>query len=188
MISNIDNLQKFLEVNMKKCIDNFKVNINKIYIGRISSNILDSIMVEYYGMLTPVSQLTNSVVDRPQTLVITVFDMNMIKPIEKAIFAANLGLTPVSRKNVIRVTLPVLTQDRRLTLIKMVRSESEKSKISIRNIRRIANDKVKILLKNKEINEDDERYFQDKIQNLTNVWIAKINLILQEKESELMVF
>lgn len=186
MINNIGNIQNFLEVNMKKCIDNFKINTNKIYIGRISSNILDSVMVEYYGTLTAVSQLTNSVVDRPQTLVITVFDINMIKPIEKAILAANLGLILVSRKNVIRVTLPVLTKERRLTLIKLVRSESEKSKISIRNIRRIANDKVKILLKNKEINKDDEHYFQDKIQNLTNVWIEKINLILKEKELELM--
>lgn len=186
MINKIDDIQKDLEINMKKCIDHFKININKIHIGRISSNILDSIMVEYYGIVTPVSQLTNSIVDRPHTLIITVFDSNMIKPIEKAIFTANLGLTPILNKNIIRITLPILTEDRRLTLIKMVRSESEKSKISVRNIRRIANDKVKIFVKNKEIDSDDERYIYNEIQNLTNVWIKKIDLILKEKELELM--
>lgn len=185
-MNDIDNLQKSLEVDMKKCIDNFKINIKKIYIGRISSKILDSIMIEYYGTLTPISQFTHSVVERPQTLMITVFDVNMIKLIEKAIFSANLGLTPISSKNIIRVTLPALTKDRRLTLIKMVRSESEKSKICIRNIRRHGNEKVKILLKNKTINKDDEHYFQNKIQHLTNNWIQNINLILKEKELELM--
>lgn len=186
MIDKIDNVQKDLEISMKKCIDSFKVNINKIHFGRISSSILDSIVVSYYGVLTPVSQLTNSIVDNSQTLTITVFDFNMIKAIEKAIFAANLGLTPVSNKNVIRVMLPPLTQNRRLDLIKMVRVESEKSKISIRNIRRLANDKIKMFVKKKEISVDDEHKFENIIQNLTDIWIKKINFILKEKESELM--
>lgn len=186
MIGKIDNVQKDLEIGMEKCIDNFKININKIHIGRISSNILDSIMVEYYGVLTPVSQITNSIVDNPHTLIITVFDFNMVKIIEKAIFTANLGLTPISSKNVIRVILPTLTQDRRSDLIKMVRIESEKSKISVRNIRRIANDKIKMFVKNKEISIDDEHNFENIVQNLTDIWIKKINFILKEKEFELM--
>lgn len=186
MINKVDDCQKNLETNMKKCVDNFKMNINKIHIGRISSSILDSIIVEYYGTLVPVSQLTNSVVHSPRTLMITVFDLDMIKSIEKAIFAANLGLTPIVNKNVIHVTLPILTQSRRLTLIKKVRDEAEKSKISIRNIRRIANDKVKFFLKNKIISIDDEHHYQNEIQNFTDVCIKKISLILKEKELELM--
>lgn len=184
----IDNFQQDLESNMNKCFDIFKININKVHVGRVSSRILDTIMVEYYGKLTPVSQLTNSVVKHTRTLIITVFDLKMIKMIEKAIFSANLGIVSVSNQNIIRITLPELTEDRRLALIKMVRIVAEKSKISIRNIRRIFNDKVKFLLKNKKISKDNERCIQNKVQNLTNTYIKKIDFVLQEKELELMKF
>lgn len=188
MSNRIHSFKKDLEINMQKCINNFKININKIYIGRISANILDSIMIEYYGNLTPISQFTNSIVERPQTLAITVFDPKMLKIIEKSILSSNLGVTSVIDQNIIRITLPSLTEDRRYTLIKMVRSEAEKSKISIRSIRRISNDKIKILLKSKSISKDDERYFQNTIQSITDIWIKKIDSILEKKESELMTF
>lgn len=188
MIDNINDLKKDLEENIKKCINNFKININKIYVGRISSSILDTIMVEYYGDTVPISKLTNSVVEGPRTLAITVFDHKIVKKIEKAILISNLGCTPISSLNVIRITLPFLTEDRRHVLIKTVRSEAEKSKISIRGIRRVSNDKIKNLIKNKKITKDDEHFFQNEIQNLTNLWIKKIDSVLKEKELELMKF
>ncbi|CAD83345.1 ribosome recycling factor [Candidatus Blochmanniella floridana] len=184
----IDDFQKDVTINMQKCIDNFKININKIHVGRISPDILSFIKIEYYGVITPLCQLTNTVVEQPRTLIITVFDSSMIKFIEKAILESNLGCTPVSTGNTIRVTFPTLTESRRYSLIKMVRSESEKSKVLIRNIRRVSNDKLKTFLRNKEINKDNEHYFQNEIQNLTDIWIKKIILITKEKELELMKF
>ncbi|URJ23534.1 ribosome recycling factor [Blochmannia endosymbiont of Camponotus sp. C-003] len=188
MINKIDNIQIDSEIHMKNCINNFKTNINNIHIGRISPKILNNIRVDYYGISTPLSQLANTVAEDSRTLAITVFDHQIIKSTEKAIFMSDLQLIPISHGNIIRVTLPALTEERRRTLIKMVRSEAEKSKIAIRNVRRIANDKTKILLKNKEINEDEEHFFHNEIQKLTNIWIKKIDIILTEKESELMKF
>jgi len=188
VINKIDNIQTDSEIHMKKCIKNFKTNINNIHIGRISPNILNNIRVDYYGISTPLSQVANAIVEDSRTLAITVFDHQLIKSTEKAIFMSDLELIPISYGNTIRVTLPALTEERRHTLIKMVRTEAEKSKIAVRSVRRIANDKTKILLKNKEINEDEEHFFQNEIQKLTNIWIKEIDIILSEKESELMKF
>lgn len=187
-MNKINNIQKNLETDMKKCIKNFKMNINNIHVGRVSPNILNNIRIDYYGAPTPLSQLANAIAKDSRTLAITVFDQKIIKSIEKAIFMSSLGLVPISHGNIIQVTLPPLTEERRHTLIKMVRTASEKSKISIRNVRRIANDKIKILTKNKEINEDEEHDFQKKIQKLTNTWIKEIDAISIAKESELMKF
>ncbi len=184
----MDNIQRDLEIHMKKCIKSFKMNMNTIHVGRASSNMLNSIRIDYYGVLTPLFQLANIIVENARTLTITVFDHKIIKSTEKAIFMSDLGLIPVSCGNVIRVTLPSLTEERRHILIKMIRTEAEKSKISVRNIRRIANDKTRILLKNKEINEDEEHFFQNEIQKLTNIWIKEIDTILAEKELDLMRF
>ncbi|URJ30102.1 ribosome recycling factor [Blochmannia endosymbiont of Camponotus sp.] len=188
MMNTINNIQKNSETDMKKCIKNFKVNINNIHIGRISPNMLNNIRIDYYGTQTPLFQLANTIAKNSRTLAITVFDQKIIKSIEKAIFMSNLGLIPISYGNIVHVTLPSLTEERRHALIKMVRTEAEKSKISIRNVRRIANDKIKLLIKNKEINEDEEHDFQNKIQKLTNIWIKEIDAISIEKESELMKF
>lgn len=188
MGDKINNLQTDAELHMKKCIIIFKEHLSAIHIGRVSPNMLDGMQTEYYGILTPLSQLTNAIVENPRTLVITVFDWNMIKSVKKAILMSNLGLHPVVSENIIRITLPVLTEARRMYLIKMIHIEAEKSKISIRNIRRCINDKTKILSKNKEINTDEEHYFQNKVQKLTNFWIKEIDLVLTQKESELMIF
>ncbi|URJ29179.1 ribosome recycling factor [Blochmannia endosymbiont of Camponotus modoc] len=188
MINKINNIQTDSEIHMKKCIKNFKITINNIHIGRISPNILNNIRVDYYGISTPLSQVANAIVEDSRTLAITVFDHQLIKSTEKAIFMSDLELIPISHGNIIRVTLPALTEERRHTLIKMVRTEAEKSKIAVRNVRRIANDKTRILLKKKEINEDEEHFFQNEIQKLTNIWIKEIDIILTEKESELMKF
>lgn len=188
MINTIYDFRKELEVDMQKCVNNFKMNINKIHTSRISSEILRPIMIDYHGVSTSILYLANIVVEQYRTLSITAFDSKMTKKIEKAILVSNIGLTPIVDRNTVRITLPLLTEDRRKKLIKLVRYESEKSKISVRNLRRIFNEKVKILCKRKEINEDSEHDFRNEIQNLTNVWINKIDAILKKKELELMQF
>lgn len=188
MNDQINNLQKDAELNMQKCIVMFKEHINKIHIGRVSPNMLDGIQVEYYGVLTPLFQLTNAIVENSRTLAITIFDQKIVKSIEKAILMSNLGLYPVISENIVRITLPLLTEERRLHLIKIIRIEAEKSKISIRNIRRCINDKTKILSKNSKISTDEEHYFHNKMQQLTDVWVKEIDAVLIHKESELMTF
>ncbi len=127
-------------------------------------------------------------VEDSRTLAISVFDRSMSPAIEKAIMASDLGLNPSSAGTVIRVPLPPLTEERRKDLIKVVRGEAEQVRIAVRNVRRDANDKVKALLKDKEISEDDERRSQDEIQKLTDSYIKKVDESLAQKETELMEF
>lgn len=188
MNGKISSLQRDVQLQMKKCIISFKEHMSKIHTGRVSLGLLDHIQTEYYGVLTPLSQLTNIIIESPRTLAITVFDKKMIKSVEKSILTSDLGICPVVVENILRITLPVLTEERRFYLKKMVRLTAEKSKISIRNIRRCVNDKAKNLLKNKEINIDEEYDFQNKIQKITNFWIKEIDVVVMQKESELMMF
>lgn len=133
-------------------------------------------------------QLANVTVEDSRTLAISVFDRSMSPAIEKAIMASDLGLNPSSAGTVIRVPLPPLTEERRKDLIKVVRGDAEQGRIAVRNVRRDANDKVKALLKDKEISEDDERRSQDDIQKLTDSYIKKVDEALAQKEAELMEF
>lgn len=187
MNDNIDNLQTDAQLHMKKCILIFQEHIRKVHIGRVSPDMLDGICAEYYGILTPLSQLTNAIAENTRVLTITVFDKKIVKSVEKALLTSDLGLYPVVSENIIRITLPILTEERRCYLKKMVHLEAEKSKISIRNIRRHVNDKVKNLFRNKEINIDEEHDFYNRIQKITDFWIKKIDVILMQKEAELMV-
>nr|WP_306767876.1 ribosome recycling factor [Martelella alba] len=171
---------------MEKCVEAFKNHIGKIRTGRASPALLDGIHVEYYGAATPLRQLANVVAEDSRTLAITVFDRTLTQAVEKAILSSDLGLNPASAGTVIRVPLPPLTEERRRDLIKVVRSEAEQGKVSVRNVRRDANDKVKMLLKDKEISEDQDRRSQDDIQKLTDQYIKKIDGALAEKEAELM--
>jgi ribosome recycling factor len=145
-------------------------------------------MVEYYGSPTPLRQLANIVAEDARTLAITVFDKSLTPLIEKAILTSDLGLNPASAGTVIRVPLPPLTEERRRDLTKIVRGEAEQGRVSIRNIRRDANDQIKALLKDKEISEDDERKSQDLIQKATDAAIKKLDTVLADKEKELMEF
>nr|WP_244987293.1 ribosome recycling factor [Winslowiella toletana] len=173
---------------MDKCVDAFKNHISKIRTGRASPSILDGIMVEYYGAATPLRQLASVTVEDSRTLKINVFDRSISAAVEKAIMTSDLGLNPSSAGTDIRVPLPALTEERRKDLIKVVRGEAEQGRVSVRNVRRDANDKVKALLKDKEISEDDERRSQDEIQKMTDAYIKKIDVALAEKEAELMEF
>jgi ribosome recycling factor len=126
------------------------------------------------------------VAEDSRTLAITVFDRSLSAAVEKAIMASDLGLNPMSAGAVIRVPLPALTEERRKDLIKLVRAEAEQGRVSVRNVRRDANDKVKVLLKDKEISEDEDRKSQDEVQKMTDVMIKKIDAALADKEKELM--
>lgn len=184
----INEIRKDAETRMDKCVEAFKNQISKVRTGRASPNLLDGIHVEYYGSATPLRQLANIVVEDSRTLAITVFDRTLGPAVEKAIMASDLGLNPMSAGTVIRVPLPPLTEERRKDLIKVVRGEAEQGRVSVRNVRRDANDKLKAQLKDKTISEDEERRAQDDVQKLTDGFIKKIDAALAEKEKELMDF
>nr|WP_309146337.1 ribosome recycling factor [Gilliamella apicola] len=184
----LNEIQKEAQERMEKSIEAFQNHISKIRTGRASPSLLDGIMVEYYGSPTPLRQLANVVAEDSRTLAITVFDKSLTPLIEKAILTSDLGLNPASAGTVIRVPLPPLTEERRRDLTKIVRGEAEQGRVSIRNIRRDANDQIKVLLKDKEISEDDERKSQDLIQKATDAAIKKLDSVLADKEKELMEF
>lgn len=151
---------------MDKCVEAFKTQISKIRTGRASPSLLDGIIVEYYGTPTPLRQLASVTVEDSRTLKINVFDRSMSPAVEKAIMASDLGLNPSSAGSDIRVPLPPLTEERRKDLTKIVRGEAEQARVAVRNVRRDANDKVKALLKEKEISEDDDRRSQEDVQKI----------------------
>nr|WP_218832998.1 ribosome recycling factor [Serratia fonticola] len=173
---------------MEKSVEAFKNQISKIRTGRASPSILDGIMVEYYGTATPLRQLANVTVEDSRTLAINLFDRSLGSAVEKAIMSSDLGLNPSSAGTVIRVPLPPLTEERRKDLIKVVRGEAEQGRVAVRNVRRDANDKVKALLKDKEISEDEDRRSQDDIQKMTDAYIKLLDAALADKEKELMDF
>jgi ribosome recycling factor len=178
---------KEIETRMQKAIDAFKIDISKIRTGRAHPSILDQIKVDYYGTDTPLSQVANVSVADSRTLAITPWEKRMIPIIEKAIMTSNLGLNPATTSEVIRVPLPALTEERRKELSKVARNEAESARVSIRTVRRDANNSIKEDLKNKDIAEDEERRLADNIQKLTDKAIAEIDQLLAVKESELMV-
>ncbi len=184
----INEIKKDAQERMDKSVEALKSQINKVRTGRASPSLLDGIVVEYYGAPTPLNQVANVVAEDGRTLAITVFDRTLAPAVEKAIMASDLGLNPSSAGTIIRVPLPPLTEERRKDLIKVVRGDAEQGRVSVRNIRRDANDKIKALLKDKEISEDDERRSQDDIQKLTDMFIKKIDDALTLKEAELMEF
>lgn len=184
----INEIKKDAQERMGKSVEALKSQINKVRTGRASPSLLDGIMVEYYGAATPLRQLANITAEDSRTLAITVFDRTLAPAVEKAIMASDLGLNPSSAGTIIRVPLQPLTEERRKDLIKVVRNDAEQGRVSVRNARRDANDKIKALLKDKEISEDDERRAQDEIQKLTDNFIKKVDEALEQKEKELMEF
>lgn len=184
----INDIKKDAEVRMEKCVEAFKTAISKIRTGRASPALLDGIVVEYYGSPTPLRQLASVTVEDSRTLKVNVFDRSLGAAVEKAIMASDLGLNPSSAGADIRVPLPALTEERRKDLIKIVRAEAEQGRVSVRNVRRDANDKVKALLKDKQISEDDDRRSQEDVQKLTDISIKKVDAALAEKEKELLDF
>ena len=175
-----------LKERMEKSIDSLKSAFNKIRTGRANPAILDDIKVDYYGNLTPLNQTSNVSVEENRTLVISPWDKNLMPEIEKAITSSDLGLNPSSSGDLIRVTMPTLTEETRQGYIKQARSEAENSRISIRNIRRDANNQVKDMQSSGEISEDDMRRSEDLIQKETNSYISVVDSELKNKESDLL--
>jgi len=175
-----------LKDRMNKSLDSLKFSFNKIRTGRANPAILDDVKVDYYGNLTPINQTANISVEENRTLVISPWDKNLMPEIEKAIASSDLGLNPSSSGDLIRVTMPALTEETRQNYIKQARGEAENSRISIRNVRRDANNQVKEMQSSGEISEDEMRRAEDIIQKETDKFIATIDSDLKEKESDLI--
>lgn len=171
---------------MNKSVDALKNELMRLRTGRANTGLLDSIKVDYYGNPSPLNQVANVTVADSRTLSIQPWEKSMVPAIEKAILESDLGLNPMSAGDNIRIPIPPLTQERRLDLVKLVKSEGEGGKVAIRNIRRDAISNIKELLKEKEISEDDEHRAEEQVQKLTDSFIATIDSVLKEKEEELM--
>ncbi len=182
----IADVKKNTEMKMARSLDALKADFGKIRAGRAHIGILDHITVDYYGTATLISQVANVTLIDARTIGVQPWEKKLIGTVEKAIRDADLGLNPSTNGDVIRVPMPVLTEERRRDLIKVVRAETETAKVAIRNVRRDANEQLKKMLKDKEMSEDDERRAQDEVQKLTNRFIAEVDKALQTKETELL--
>ena len=182
----IDDIKQETEERMGKALEALSHNFNKIRTGRAHPSLLDSIRIEYYGAETPLNQLANINIEDARTLSVVAFDKAITPDIERAIMKSDLGLNPATAGEVIRIPMPVLTEETRKGYIKQARGEAESARVSVRNARRDGLGMLKELLKEKEISEDEERRGQDVIQKLTNDFVAKVESALSEKETDLM--
>ena len=182
----IDDIKQDTEERMGKALEALSNNFNKIRTGRAHPSLLDSIRIEYYGAETPLNQLANINIEDARTLSVVAFDKAIRPDIERAILKSDLGLNPATAGDVIRIPMPVLTEETRKGYIKQARAEAEFARVSVRNARRDGLGMLKELLKEKEISEDEERRGQDVIQKLTDDYIAKVEAALGEKETDLM--
>nr|VFK47370.1 MAG: ribosome recycling factor [Candidatus Kentron sp. TC]VFK49953.1 MAG: ribosome recycling factor [Candidatus Kentron sp. TC]VFK62068.1 MAG: ribosome recycling factor [Candidatus Kentron sp. TC] len=182
----IEDIKVDTQKRMQKSIETLARVFSKIRTGRAHTNLLDHILVPYYGMDTPLNQVANISLGDHRTLSVTPWEKKIIPEIEKAIMNADLGLNPITTGNIIRIPLPPLTEERRREMIRVVRHETEIVRVAVRNIRRNANHSLKALLKDKAITEDEERYAEESIQKLTDESIAEIDELLRVKEADLM--
>jgi len=182
----IDDIKQDTEDRMGKALEALSHNFNKIRTGRAHPSLLDSIRVEYYGAETPLNQLANINIEDARTLSVVAFDKGITPDIERAILKSDLGLNPATAGDVIRIPMPVLTEETRKGYIKQARGEAESARVSVRNARRDGLGMLKELLKEKEISEDEERRGQDAIQKLTDDYVAKVEAALGVKETDLM--
>ncbi len=182
----IDEIYKETKAKMEKTVSAIQQELAKIRTGRAHPSLMDHIKVSYYGSEVPLSQVANVNVEDSRTLAVVPWEKNMVPVIEKAIMESDLGINPMTAGTVIRVPLPSLTEERRKELVKVAKHEAEQGRIAIRNIRREANAELKEALKEKMISEDDERKAEEKIQQLTDQYIKKIDQLLAEKEQDLL--
>ncbi len=172
---------KSTKERMNGAVDSLKKELSSIRTGRANPAILDGLFIEYYGAKTPLNQIASIAVPEPQSLVIKPFDRSALDGITKAIFESNLGLTPNNDGETVRLNIPALTQERRTELTKVVKKAAEAAKISLRNVRRDANDHLKKL---EGISEDDVKLYQDDVQEMTNEFVKVIDEVAKEKEEE----
>lgn len=182
----MDKVKSSLNDSMKKAIDSLKYQLGKIRTGRASASILDGVMVDYYGSSTPVAQVGQISTPEARLLQIQPFDKTLIPAIEKALFSANLGVTPTSDGNFVRLNFPALTEEKRKDIVKEAKRIGEEMKVVIRNARRDQNDAVKKAEKDKVISEDDSKKIQTEIQNITDKFTKEVDTIVSAKEKEVL--
>jgi ribosome recycling factor len=182
----IADIKKTAEQKMHKTLEALKADLGKVRTGRAHAGILDHVMVDYYGTMMPVNQVANVTLSDARTISVQPWEKKMASVIEKAIRDSDLGLNPSAQGDLIRVPMPVLTEERRRDLIKVVKTEGEGAKVAVRNVRRDANAHLKDELKAKTISEDEDKRAQDDIQKLTDRHIAEIDKLIAEKEKDLM--
>lgn len=175
-----------LQREMEKSVAAFRKDLTKLRTGRASTALLEGVMVDYYGTATPLNQLANLGAPEPRLLVVQPYDRGAIGNIEKAILKADLGLVPNNDGKLIRISIPELTEERRRELVKHVKKVAEEFRISERNHRRVAIEKLKGMEKKKEITEDELKHSQGRIQKITGDFIARIDKVLKAKEDEIM--
>lgn len=171
---------------MKKSTDALDSTFSRIRAGRANPSLLDHIQIDYYGSFVPISQVASITAEDSRTLKVTPWEKDMVAIIEKAIITSDLGLNPNTQGTVMRIPLPILTEERRKDLVRVVRDEAENAKIALRNIRRDANGNIKDLLKDKEISEDEAKVAENNIQKITDESNKVIEIKLNEKEQSLI--
>lgn len=179
-------LKPILDEQMNKAIKSLHNQISKVRTGRATASVLDGITCDYYGSATPIKNMGQISTPEARLLQIQPFDKTQIPVIEKAILAANIGLTPGNDGNFIRISFPALTEDKRKAFVKDVKKMGEDAKVQIRNVRREQNDKVKASEKDKKISEDESKKIQDEIQKLTDNFIKEVDKVVEAKEKELL--
>jgi ribosome recycling factor len=182
----LEGIYKEVKAKMQSSVDVFKKDLNTIRTGRASLSLLDGITVDYYGTPTPLNQLATLSVPESRLITIQPWDQSVIGGVEKAILKSDLGLTPVNDGKLVRIAIPPLTEERRKDLVKIIKKYSEECKIAVRNVRRDGNESLKELEKKKEITEDDLYKSQNKIQEVTDSYIKKIDEITEKKEKEIL--
>ena len=175
-----------LKKEMETTLEGLRKELTKVRTGRANTALIEGILVDYYGTKSPLNQLAALSAPESRLLVVQPYDKSVMSAIEKAIYQSDLGLTPVNDGKVIRVPLPELTEERRKELVRHVKKIGEEYRVSARNHRRDANERVKKLQKDKQITEDDVRATQDRVQKLTDEYVDKIEKVLKAKEDELM--
>ena len=175
-----------IEEKMTKTISVFEENLSEIRAGRANPNMLDNVYVSYYGTPTQIKQLATISVPEARQINIKPFDKSILGAIEKAIFEANLGITPNNNGESVFITIPPLTEERRRELVKQTKEYAEDGRIAIRNIRRDGNDTIKKSQKSNEISEDEAKQLEDKIQKLTDKYVGMIDNVMESKSQEIM--
>ena len=182
----INDIKKDAETRMKKSLEALQANFHKIRTGRAHPSILDAVSVDYYGSQMPLNQVASVNVEDARTLAVVPWEKSMVPKVEKAIMMSDLGLNPATAGSVIRVPMPMLTEETRKNYTRQARGEAESARVAVRNVRRDANSDIKALLKEKEISEDEEHGAEEAIQKLTDRYIAEIDKLLEAKEHDLM--
>jgi ribosome recycling factor len=183
---SISDIKQNSEQKMLKSLEALRNSLSKVRTGRAHTGLLDHVQVDYYGSLTPISQVANLTMIDARTIGVSVWEKKLASLVDKAIRDSGLGLNPSMVGDLIRVPMPPLSEERRKELVKVVKGDGEHAKVAIRNLRRDGNESLKKLLKDKEISEDDERKAQDDIQKMTDKFIAEVDKTLVTKEQEIL--